>query len=70
MMLFQQLTRGLLVSCHAAEYVRQVADNRSGSFACERAVVGDNYARFRRGDGCCPNRFHGALGWETPIQRQ
>ena len=49
-MLCQQLTRGLLISCQPAQCVRQVADNRGGPFPRDRAIVGDYDARSSRRD--------------------
>ena len=48
MVLFQQLTRGLLIICQPAECARQVADNRGGSFPRDSTVVSNHDARASR----------------------
>ena len=51
LMLFQQFTRGPLISCQPAHRKTQLpADDRSQSFPRDRAIVGDNDARSSRGD--------------------
>ncbi len=58
LMLFQQFTRGPLISCQPAHRKTQLpADDRSQSFPRDRAIVGDNDARFSRGDRVA-NRTH------------
>jgi hypothetical protein len=62
LMLFQQLTRGPLISCQPAHRKTQVpADDRSQSFARDHAIVGDNDARSSRGDRV-GNRSHNLEG--------